>query len=155
MIDLRQSGDGAFTSATARALLDGDCWWNTVNRIHIGTRRRLYELARIGVHGFEIAPLALIKENIERERRFPRARDACNDRESIARDLDIDALEVVLAGIVNDHRVPVVSVATTILRSWFSNCGGSARSTTHTDLARDALFVCGESLSGEGSRVRA
>jgi hypothetical protein len=45
----------------------------------------------------EIAALRLGVERAERERRFPRARNAREDDERLARNIDVDVLEIVLA----------------------------------------------------------
>src|SRR5262249_47131610 len=83
--------------------------------------------------------------------------------------LDIDALEVVLSRIVDDHSVPVAPVAATILSARLRNpcrhkapngvihrLRGSPGSSTRScaSLAGHALFVSSERLAGEGARVR-
>src|ERR1700691_5155702 len=103
MVDLGQRRDGTLESATTRPLLDRDCRWNAMNRIEVGARCRLHELPRVGIERFEIAALAFIEEDIERQRRFARTRDTGDDGEAATRNLDIDALEVVLARTAHDH----------------------------------------------------
>jgi hypothetical protein len=49
----------------------------------------------------EVAALPLAEHDVERERRLARARDARHDRKAVARQLDVDVLEVVLARAVN------------------------------------------------------
>ena len=105
MIDLGERRDGALASAAARALLDRDRGRDSEDRVHVGSRRALNELARVGVERLEIAPLALSEQDVESERRFSRTRDAGDDGEFVARDLDVDGFQVVLAGVVNPDRL--------------------------------------------------
>ena len=102
VIDLGERRDGALAAAAAGALLDRDRRRNAENRVHVRSRRRLHELARVGVEGFEIAALTLVEQDVKGERRFARTRDAGDDREPIARYLDVDVLQVVLARLVYD-----------------------------------------------------
>src|SRR5207244_635400 len=46
----------------------------------------------------DVAPLPLRVQDVERERRFAGAADAGDDGQAIERDVDVDALEVVLTG---------------------------------------------------------
>ena len=70
-----------------------------------GRGGRLHELARVGVQRFEVAPLALVEQDVEGERA------TCREPETpvitvnlLARDLDVDVLQVVLARVV-DRRI--------------------------------------------------
>ena len=101
VIDLRQRRDRALAAAAAGALLDRNCRRDAEDRIHVGTRRGLHELARISIERFEVAALPLAEHDVERERRLARARDARHDRKAVARQLDVDVLQVVLARAVN------------------------------------------------------
>jgi ABC-type dipeptide/oligopeptide/nickel transport system ATPase component len=53
--------------------------------------------ARVGGQGLDVAALALGVDGVEGERGFARARQAGDDRQALARDVDVDPLEVVLA----------------------------------------------------------
>ncbi len=150
VIDLRQRCDGTLTSAATRTLLDGDRGRNAVNRINIRSGRWLYELTRVGVQGFEIAPLSLVEEDVECKRRFTGAGDTGDDREAITGDLNIDALEVVLSCVVDDDGVAVVTIAPTILGARFRNPGRHRR----RGLSRHALLVRGQCLPGERAGMR-
>ena len=57
----------------------------------------LQELARVGRQGLDVAALPLGIDGVEGEAGLARARQAGDDRQALARDLDVDALEVVLA----------------------------------------------------------
>ena len=52
---------------------------------------------RIGRDGFEIPPLRLRVERAERQRRFARAGHAGKHHQGIAGNVEIDALQIVLA----------------------------------------------------------
>ena len=89
-------------------LLDGDGRRQALDVIDIGLLHQLQELARIGRQRFDIAALALGIDRVEGERGFARARQAGQHRQRVARNLDVDILEIVLAraadGDVFQHR---------------------------------------------------
>ena len=111
MVDLGQRRDGALAPAAARALLDRDGRRDAEDRVDVGTRRRLHELARVGVQRFEVAALALGEQDVERERALAAARDAGHDGEAVARNRDVDVLQVVLARVVDADRVGAAGCA--------------------------------------------
>ena len=65
--------------------------------VDVGHAHLMEQPARVRRHRFEIAPLRLGVERAERERRLARAGDAGEHDERVARDVDVDVLEVVLA----------------------------------------------------------
>ena len=101
VVKLGQGGHRALRPAAAGALLDSHRGRDAEDRVDVGTRRRLHELARIGVEGFEIAPLPLREQDVEREGTLAAAGHAGDDGELPARDVHVHALQVVLAGVVN------------------------------------------------------
>src|SRR5690606_9685629 len=101
VIDLGQGGDRALASAAARALLDRDRRRNAEDRIDIGARGRLHELACIGVERFEVASVAFGKQHVEWKRALAAARYAGHDRELTARDAYADVAQIVLARVVD------------------------------------------------------
>ena len=104
VIDLRERGHRALASAAAGALLDGDRGRDAENGVDVGLGCGLHELARIGVERFKIAPLAFCKNDVEGQGRFARARDAGDHGELVARNLDINTLEIVFARVVHGDR---------------------------------------------------
>ena len=58
---------------------------------------QLEELAGIGRQDFDVAPLALGIDRVEGERRLARAGQAGDHHQAVARDVDVDVLEIVLA----------------------------------------------------------
>ena len=101
MVDLGQRPDGGLAPAAARALLDRDRGRNAVDRVHVGTRGGLDELARIGIERLEVAALAFRKDDVKRERGLAGARDPGDDGEAVARKRNVDVLQVVLARAVH------------------------------------------------------
>ena len=105
VIDLGERGHRALAAAAAGALLDGHRGRDAVDRIHVRARRGLHELARVGVQRFEIAALAFVEDDVERQRGFARARHAGDDRERFARNRDVDVAQVMFARVVDDDGV--------------------------------------------------
>ena len=110
VVDLGQRRDRALAAAAARALLDRHRRRDAEDRVDVGPRRRLHELARVGVQRLEVAPLPLGEHDVERERRLARARHAGDHGEPVARQRDVDVLQVVLARVV-DEDVPARALA--------------------------------------------
>ena len=108
MVDLGERRHGALAPAATGALLDRDGRRDAADRVDLRPRSRLHELPRVGVQGLEVAPLALVEQDVEGERRFTRSGDSGDHGERIARDVDIDAAQIVLTrvayGDVARHR---------------------------------------------------
>jgi hypothetical protein len=83
--------------AAAQALLDGHRGRDAVDRVHLGPPGRLHDAARVGVQAFQVAPLAFVEQDVEGQRALARARHAGDHVELAARDVDVQALQVVLA----------------------------------------------------------
>jgi hypothetical protein len=79
-----------------------------------GRPGRLHDAARIGVQAFQVAPLPFVEQDVEGQRALARAADAGDDVELAARDVDAQALQVVLARVDDADRV----VATGPARAW-------------------------------------
>ena len=105
MVDFGQRGHRALAPAAAGALLDRHRWRNAVDRVNVGTRGRLDELARVGVERLQVAALSFGEHEVEGKSGFAAARDARHDGKAVARDGDVDVLEVVLARMVHVDRV--------------------------------------------------
>ena len=101
MINLGERGDRALAPAAARALFDRDGRRNPEDRIDVRFRRGLHELARVRIERFKIAALAFGEHDVERERALAAARNSGDDREHVARNLDVDAFEIVFARVVD------------------------------------------------------
>src|SRR6185312_5848438 len=66
--------------------------------IHVRLLHQLQELPRISGKRFHVAPLTFGVDGIERERAFTRAGEPSDHNQLAARQIDVDALQIVLAG---------------------------------------------------------
>ncbi len=65
--------------------------------VDVGLLHHLEELAGVGAQRLDVTPLALGIDGVEGEARLARPRQAGDDDQGIARQVDVDVLEVVLA----------------------------------------------------------
>jgi hypothetical protein len=86
-------------------LLDRDGGRQPLDQIDIRLLHHLEELPRIGRQALDIAPLALGIDGVEGERGFARARQAGQHDQLVARHVDVDVLEVVLARAANPNQL--------------------------------------------------
>ena len=105
VVDLGDGADGRARVLAGRLLLDGDRRREALDRVDVGLLHLLEELPRVGRERLDVAPLPLGVDGVEGERRLARARQAGDDDQLVARDLDVDVLEVVLARPDDDDRV--------------------------------------------------
>ena len=98
IVDFGDRGDGRARVAAGGLLLDRDGGREAVDMLDVGLLHHLEELARVGRQRLDVAPLPLGIDGVEGEARLAAARQAGDDRQALARDVDVDALEVVLAG---------------------------------------------------------
>ncbi len=104
VIELGQRGHRRLPAAARGALLDRHRGRNAVDRVDVGSARGLHDRARVGVQRFEVAALTFVEQDVECQRRFAGARHAGDDGERVARNVDVDPLQVVLARIAHfDH----------------------------------------------------
>ena len=101
MVDLGDGGDGRFAAAAGHSLFDGDRRREPGDEIDIGALQLLDELPGVDGHAVEEPALALGKEDVKRERALARTAQAGDDDELIARNLQRDVLQIVLARAVN------------------------------------------------------
>jgi hypothetical protein len=101
VVNLGGGGDGRSGVAGGGTLLDGDGGRQSLDLVDVRLLKLIEKLPGIGGKRFDIFALALGKDGIERERRFAAAAEAGDDDELIARDIDGDILEIVLACAAN------------------------------------------------------
>ena len=97
VVDLGDRADGAARVAAGGLLLDGDGRRQALDAVHVGLAHQFEELAGVGGQAFHVAALALGVDGVEGEGGLAGAAEAGDDGEAVARDLDVDVLEVVLA----------------------------------------------------------
>ena len=94
-------GDGAHRGARVlrrRLLVDRDRRRQALDVVDVGLVHLAEELPRVRREGLDVAALALGVDGVERERGLARAGQAGDHDELVARDVEVDVLEVVLAG---------------------------------------------------------
>ena len=106
VVDFGDGADGGARVRAGRFLLDRDRRRQAVDQIDVRLLHLLEELPRVRRQRLDVAALAFRVNRVEGERRFPRAGQAGDDDQPIARDVDVDILEVVYARAA--HRNPVV-----------------------------------------------
>src|SRR5437867_3334731 len=120
MVHFSHRCDGGFAPAARHALFNRHTRRQSADQIDIGLLELLDELPRIRRHAVEKTALPFGKQDVERESGFAGAAQAGDHYELLARDLDIDVLEIVLTRTVDVDG----AAATTHAKSW-SNFGGS------------------------------
>ncbi len=104
IVDLGDGADGRARVLRGRLLLDRDGGREAVDLVDVRLLHHLQELPGVGGEGFHIAALAFGVDRVERERGFPRARQPGEHHQLVARDFEVDVLEIVLAGAADrDH----------------------------------------------------
>ena len=101
MINFCHRRDGRFAAAARDALLDRDTRRQTFDKIDIRFLELLDELPSVRRHRIEKSPLPFREKNIERERGFSRTAQAGDDDHLVARNFDVDVLEIVFARAIN------------------------------------------------------
>ena len=94
--------DGRTRVASAGLLLDRDRRRQAGNRIDLRLLHLAEELARVRRKRLDVPPLPFRVECVERQRTFARTADAGHHDQSVLRQPQVDALQVVLASPVND-----------------------------------------------------
>ena len=105
VVDLRHGADGRARVLRRRLLLDRDGGRQAVDVIDVRLLHHLEELARVGRQALDVAALALGVDRIEGERRFSRARKAREHDERVARDFEIDVLQIVFTRAAHVNRL--------------------------------------------------
>ena len=104
VVDFGDRADGRARVLRRRLLLDGDRRRQAVDLIDVRLLHHLQELPGVGRQRLDIAPLPLGVDRVEGERGFAGAGEPGEHDELVARDRQIDVLEVVLARAANDDR---------------------------------------------------
>src|SRR5207302_4984107 len=105
VVDLGDGPDGGARILRGRLLLDRDRGRQPLDRVDVGLFHLLEELPGVGGQGLDVPPLALGVDRIEGERRLARPREARDHDELVARDLEVNVLQVVLAGALDEDPI--------------------------------------------------
>jgi hypothetical protein len=82
-------------------LLDGYRGRQSLNFIEIGFLQLIQKLPGISGQRLHVFPLAFSEDGVESQGAFAATGQAGDDDDLVARDIDVDALEIVLAGASN------------------------------------------------------
>ena len=105
VVDLGDGPDGGPRVAAGGLLVDRDGGREALDEVDVGLVHLPEELAGVGRERLDVAPLALREDGVERQAGLPRPRQAGEDDEAVARQVDVDAREVVLTGALDDEAV--------------------------------------------------
>ncbi len=97
VVDLGHRADGGARVVRGGLLLDRDRGRQALDHVHVGLVHQLQELPGIGRQALDVAALAFGVQRVERERRLARARQPGDHHQLVARDVQVDVLEVVRA----------------------------------------------------------
>lgn len=113
VMDLGHRAHGGARVVAGRLLLDADGGRQALDHVDVGLVHELQELPRIGREAFHVAPLAFGIERVEGQARFARARQAGDHHQLVARNVEVDILQVVGArtadadALLREHRAEV------------------------------------------------
>jgi hypothetical protein len=95
VVDLGDGADGRSRVAGGRLLLDRDGRRQALDEIDVRLLHLLEELAGVSRQRLDVAALALRVDRVEGEARLARSAEACEDHQPLARQIDVDVLQVV------------------------------------------------------------
>ena len=105
VVDLGDRADGRTRVATRRLLVDRDRRGQTLDDIDVGLVHLAEELPRVCAERFDVAPLALCVDGVERQARLAGTGQSCENDELVAWEIDADIPQIVLACAANDDLV--------------------------------------------------
>ena len=117
IVDLGDGADGRAWIARGGLLLDGDGGREAVDLVDVRLLHHLQELARIGGKTLDVAALALGVDGVEGERGFAGAGKAGEDDEPVARNVEVDVLEIVLARAADRDHAAIAAAGTFVVSS--------------------------------------
>ncbi len=101
VVDLGDRADGRARVAVRRLLVDRHRGAQALDEVDVGAVDLAEELARVRAQRLDVAALALGEDRVERETRLARPGQAREHDERVARDVEVDVLEIVDAGTAN------------------------------------------------------
>ena len=115
VVDLGDGADRRPRVSRGRLLVDRDRRREALDRVHVGLVHLAQELARVGRQRLDVAALALGVDRVEGKARLTGPGEPGDDDQGVARQLEGDVLEVVLArtrdadAVVGGH-IPILGV---------------------------------------------
>ena len=88
-------------------MLDADRRWDAIDPVHIRSGHGCDKLSCVGIHGIQKSALSFTEQKIEGQSAFPGTTDARDDDQLIPWDDNIQILQVVLPGSLNDNVVGI------------------------------------------------
>ena len=104
VVDLGDRADRRPRVAAGRLLVDRDRRRQTLDDVDVGLVHLAQELAGVRAQRLDVAALTLGVDRVEGEARLAGTGQAGEHDELVARNLDVDVLQVVLAGTADDDR---------------------------------------------------
>ena len=71
---------------------------NVLDPVHLGPVHAFHELPGIGGEGLYVPALPFCVESVKGQRGFSGPAQACDDRDAVERDVEIEVLEIMLSG---------------------------------------------------------
>jgi len=109
IVDLGDGADGRARIARGGFLFDGNRGRQAVDLVDVRLLRHFQKLPRIGRQALDVAALALGVDGVESERGFARARQPGEHHQAVARNVEVDVLEVVLARAADRDHVTIAT----------------------------------------------
>ena len=152
VVDLGDRADGGPRVAARRLLVDRDRRRQPLDDVDVGLVHLPEELAGVGAERLDVAALALGVDRVEGEARLAGAGQAREDDELVARQLDVDVPEVVLASAADDDLRFVVDEHSAW---WWRACGGPSTTdpTVRTCVPKVAAGTTAMVAGGAGQNV--
>jgi len=105
VIYLRDRADGGTGILTGGALLDGDGRRQSLDGLHVRLVHLAEELPGVGGQRFHVPPLPLGEDRVERQGGLAGPREPGEHDEPVARQVQVDVAQVVLAGAADEESV--------------------------------------------------
>ena len=105
VVDLGDGADGRSRVAVGGLLVDGHRRRQTLDEVDVRLVHLTEELPRVRRQRLDVAALALGEDRVERQRRLARTGQPGEHDQGIARQVKVDASQVVLAGTLDDQAV--------------------------------------------------
>ena len=132
VVDLGDGADGGARVARGGLLLDRDGRREPVDLVDVRLLHHLQELARVGGERLHVAALALGVDRVEGERGFSRAGQAGHHDQAVARQVEVDVLEIVLARAADGDELARFQRGFLVGHLWSVRAGGAARAAAQT-----------------------